>query len=78
MTEHDRTAHLSAGDLTGAVWFKSSYSDGAQQCIEVADLRATAYRSVAVRDSKDPEGPAFLIAPDRFAAFAGFAAGFEV
>ena len=78
MTEHDRTAHLSAQDLVGAAWFKSSYSDGGQGCIEVADLRTTSYRSVAVRDSKDPEGPAFLIAPDQFAAFTSFAAAFEV
>ncbi|MEU5547575.1 DUF397 domain-containing protein [Streptomyces sioyaensis] len=78
MTEHERTAPVAAPDLTGAAWFKSSYSDGGQQCIEVADLRATSRRSVALRDSKDPEGPALLIAPDQFAAFTHFAAGFEV
>ncbi|MFF2653688.1 DUF397 domain-containing protein [Streptomyces sp. NPDC058045] len=78
MTEHSRTAHLSAGDLTGATWFKSSHSDGAAQCIEVADLRATSYRAVAVRDSKDPNGPAFLVEPAVFAGFTAFAADFEV
>ncbi|MFJ5035647.1 DUF397 domain-containing protein [Streptomyces sp. NPDC088560] len=77
MTEYARRARLSAQDLTGAEWFKSSYSDGGQQCIEVADLRATAHRSIAVRDSKKPAGPALLFTADQFAAFATFAARLE-
>ncbi|GAA3058147.1 DUF397 domain-containing protein [Streptomyces roseofulvus] len=57
--------------LAGASWRKSSYSsDTGGQCIEVADLSA----HIAVRDSKNPEGPAFLASPAAFAAFVSAAA----
>lgn len=53
-------------DLTGAPWFKSSYSDDGGNCIEVAP----GYADVTpVRDSKDPHGPALLFAADAFASF---------
>ncbi|MBT2442210.1 DUF397 domain-containing protein [Streptomyces sp. ISL-36] len=49
-----------------ADWRKSTYSgDTGGDCVEVADLAA----HVAVRDSKNPEGPAFLATPAAFAAF---------
>jgi Domain of unknown function (DUF397) len=52
--------------LQGARWSKSSYSmPEANQCIEVA----AAGGIVAVRDSKDPQGPALAFAPAAFAAF---------
>ncbi|MDX2297539.1 MULTISPECIES: DUF397 domain-containing protein [Streptomyces] len=58
-------------NLAGANWRKSSYSaDNGGQCIEVADLSA----HIAVRDSKNPEGPAFLASPAAFAAFVSAAA----
>ncbi|MFJ3782259.1 DUF397 domain-containing protein [Streptomyces sp. NPDC090093] len=58
-------------NLTGAHWRKSSYSgDTGGNCIEVADLTA----HVAVRDSKNPEGPAFLASPAAFTAFVTAAA----
>lgn len=58
-------------NLAGARWRKSSYSgDNGGECIEVADLAA----HVAVRDSKNPEGPAFLTAPAAFTAFVRAAA----
>ncbi|MGJ7419715.1 DUF397 domain-containing protein [Streptomyces cinereoruber] len=58
-------------NLTGARWRKSSYSsDTGGDCIEVADLTA----HVAVRDSKNPEGPAFLASPAAFTAFVTAAA----
>lgn len=45
-------------DLTCANWRKSSYSgNGGATCIEVADASGGAERLVAVRDSKDPDGP---------------------
>ncbi|WP_121833712.1 DUF397 domain-containing protein [Streptomyces sp. S1] len=58
-------------NLMGARWRKSSYSgDNGGECIEVADLAA----HVAVRDSKNPEGPAFLASPAAFTAFVTAAA----
>ncbi|RPK32439.1 hypothetical protein EES39_38795 [Streptomyces sp. ADI92-24] len=53
----------------GAVWQKSSYSDGAgNNCVEVADLTSTAYAGIAIRDSKVPEGPALHLSVDTFVA----------
>ncbi|MCB8907526.1 MULTISPECIES: DUF397 domain-containing protein [unclassified Streptomyces] len=58
-------------NLTGARWRKSSYSgDTGGNCIEIADLTA----HIAVRDSKNPEGPAFLATPAAFTAFVAAAA----
>jgi hypothetical protein len=53
--------------LGGAAWRKSSYrgSDGGE-CVEVA---AIPNHRVAIRDSKNPEGPALLLSPTAFAAF---------
>ncbi|MER5546478.1 DUF397 domain-containing protein [Streptomyces sp. NPDC001233] len=64
------TIRNKASDLPGADWFKSSYSDGGEQCVEVADIR-TALDCVAIRDSKSPDGPALLVAPSTFASFIG-------
>ncbi|MEU8801758.1 DUF397 domain-containing protein [Spirillospora sp. NPDC048819] len=51
-------------------WRKSSKSDNTGgACVEVADLRAAA--SVAVRDSKDPDGPKLVFGADAWQAFAG-------
>jgi hypothetical protein len=61
-------------DVTRAVWRKSSYSSGnGGQCVEVArNLPGV----VAVRDSKDPDGPNLAVAPDEWRAFtAGVKAG---
>lgn len=63
------TAVVRAAELPGAAWFKSSYSGSDQsQCVEVADVRPAIGR-VAVRDSKNPEGPALLFGPAQFATF---------
>ncbi|MDX3535173.1 DUF397 domain-containing protein [Streptomyces sp. MB09-01] len=52
--------------LTGVKWRKSSYSgDTGGQCVEVAAQPAL----VAVRDSKNPEGPFFTVRPAAFSAF---------
>ncbi|MFJ2110689.1 MULTISPECIES: DUF397 domain-containing protein [unclassified Streptomyces] len=49
----------SAHTLTGVDWFKSSYSnDDNRLCLEGARLAGGA---MAVRDSKHPQGPAFVL-----------------
>ncbi|HEY1644711.1 MAG TPA: DUF397 domain-containing protein [Streptosporangiaceae bacterium] len=54
-------------DLSGAIWRKSSRS-GSGNCVEVArNLPGV----VAVRDSKDPAGPALAVTPEGWAAFTG-------
>lgn len=52
-------------DLTGASWFKSSYSQPSGDCVEVAHL----YGVVGVRDSKNVSGPALVFAPREWEAF---------
>jgi hypothetical protein len=58
---------MSARDLSTAVWRKSSRSNGngGNNCVEVAILDT----AVAVRDSKDPNGPALMFAPTQWDAF---------
>jgi hypothetical protein len=46
-------------DLTSAEWRKSSYSSNGGNCVEVA---ANLPGIVAVRDSKNPDGPALVFA----------------
>jgi hypothetical protein len=54
-------------DVTRAVWRKSSYSSGnGGQCVEVA---RNLPNIVAVRDSKNPEGPALVFTPQEWRAF---------
>ena len=54
-------------DVTDAVWRKSSYSgSNGGTCVEVG----TAGLAVAVRDSKEPDGPRLAFAADTWKAFA--------
>jgi hypothetical protein len=54
-------------DLEGVQWRKSSYSGGSGgNCVEVAGRLAGV---IAVRDSKDPDGPKLAFAPDAWGAF---------
>ncbi|GAA2858295.1 DUF397 domain-containing protein [Streptosporangium fragile] len=66
-------------DLTNAKWFKSSFSgDNGGDCVEVAELKNTAdgpaHKAghpdlIAVRDSKDPDGPTLFFTPAEWEAF---------
>lgn len=47
-------------DLSPAMWRKSSYSGGQGQCVEVAVID----RVVAMRDSKNPDGPALVFSSE--------------
>ncbi|MFI1361267.1 DUF397 domain-containing protein [Streptomyces sp. NPDC020898] len=58
------TRILTARDL-GVAWVKSSYSDAVNACVEVGGLPGT----VAVRDSRNPDGPALLMPSAAFASF---------
>jgi hypothetical protein len=52
---------------SGLIWRKSSYSGASGgDCVEIAQFPDTA---VAVRDSKDPDGPRLVLAPDVWHAF---------
>lgn len=53
-------------DLINAVWRKSTRSAQQGDCVEVASNLPDA---VAVRDSKDANGPALVVSPAAFAAF---------
>ncbi|TLF98859.1 DUF397 domain-containing protein [Nocardia cyriacigeorgica] len=55
-------------DLSRAEWFKSSRSGGRTDCVEVAWLPGG---HVGVRDSKNPTGPALVLTPNQWDAFAG-------
>ncbi|MEF9882647.1 DUF397 domain-containing protein [Streptomyces sp. P9-A4] len=62
---------IECAPLGSAAWRKSSFSGpNGGECIEIADLTA----HVAVRDSKNPGGPAFLATPAAFAEFVSAAA----
>jgi hypothetical protein len=55
-------------NIERADWRKSSHSgDNGGNCVEVARNLPGA---VAVRDSKDPEGPKLVFTPDEWRAFA--------
>ncbi|MDG4828650.1 DUF397 domain-containing protein [Solwaraspora sp. WMMD1047] len=54
-------------ELTGAIWRKSTRSNGhGGACVEVADNLPEV---VGVRDSKDPIGPALAFTPPAWRAF---------
>ncbi len=57
---------VTADSLDGAVWHKSSYSGTQGNCVEVArNLPGV----VAVRDSKNPDGPKLIVSSAEWRAF---------
>jgi hypothetical protein len=54
-------------DLSRAAWRASSYSNNGGACIQVA--RAGRALVIAVRDSKDPDGPVLAFTPGQWTAF---------
>ncbi|MEV0643742.1 DUF397 domain-containing protein [Phytomonospora sp. NPDC050363] len=60
---------IPAGELPGTVvWQKSRRSNSQGNCVELAALPDGA---VAVRNSRDPEGPALVYTRDEIVAFIG-------
>jgi Domain of unknown function (DUF397) len=61
-------------DLSRARWFKSTRSGpNCDNCVEVAFVE----QAIAVRDSKDPSGPALIFTTAEWDAFVGGAKGGE-
>lgn len=57
---------IPADELTGARWRKSQVSNPSGSCVEVAALSSDA---IAVRNSRDPAGPALVYTRAEIAAF---------
>jgi hypothetical protein len=63
---------MHAPDLSRATWRKSSYSNGSGgSCVEIAVLPPTADddHAIAIRDSKDPHGPALTFSARQWRDF---------
>ncbi|ASR38613.1 DUF397 domain-containing protein [Prauserella marina] len=57
---------ISADLLADATWRKSTYSGATGNCVEVATMTDG---SIAVRNSRDPHGPALIYTQQEIAAF---------
>ncbi|MET9181918.1 DUF397 domain-containing protein [Kitasatospora aureofaciens] len=61
-----RSVMVDRAELSGAQWFKSSYSNNGGNCVEVAP----GFTGVMpVRDSKDPSGPVLVFPSDAWKSF---------
>lgn len=57
-------------------WRKSSFSGANEsQCVEVAPLAAVGQDSIAVQDSKWPDGPLLQLSPAAFRTFVAHTRG---
>ena len=59
---------MPAGELPGAQWRKSARSSAQGNCVELAKLSGT---EVAIRNSRQPEGPALIFTGAELDAFLG-------
>ncbi|MEU0838604.1 MULTISPECIES: DUF397 domain-containing protein [unclassified Streptomyces] len=67
-------SHVDDASALPVTWWKSSFSDSGAQCVECGVVDA---ETVAVRDSKRPNGPALLFPREALSAFAAAAASGE-
>jgi hypothetical protein len=59
-------------DLTGATWHKPSSSGGNGACVEIAFVPGSKEGSdqvIAMRDSRNPDGPVLCFTPAEWEAF---------
>ncbi|AWI31911.1 DUF397 domain-containing protein [Streptomyces sp. ICN441] len=68
------TNGMPAGQLGSVTWIKSSHSNATGNCVELAALPGG---RVAVRNSRDPHGPALVYTRDEVEAFVAGARGGE-
>ncbi|HJP75528.1 MAG TPA: DUF397 domain-containing protein [Pseudonocardiaceae bacterium] len=66
MAGHIRNG-MSARHITEALWHKSSYSGAVGNCVELAPVAGGG--DVAVRNSRNPDGPALIYTWHQMAAF---------
>jgi hypothetical protein len=67
MSTHETYNGMPAGNLIGITWQKSSRSNPNGNCVELGRLPEGG--GVAIRNSRDPEGPALIYTNDEVAAF---------
>jgi uncharacterized protein DUF397 len=65
MTQRPEVPGMDGPDLSGAAWQRSSRSSGNGQCVEWAYLDD----AVAVRNSREPEGPVLVFTLEEWRAF---------
>ncbi len=63
---------MRASALSSVTWTKSSHSNATGNCVELAELPGG---RVAVRNSRDPQGPVLIYTRDEIAAFVAGARG---
>ena len=64
------TKNLTASELRGAIGGSLPTAEAARASVRIADLTATPFAGQrGIRDSKNPGGPALLIAKGSFAIF---------
>ncbi|MER7850141.1 DUF397 domain-containing protein [Kitasatospora sp. NPDC096077] len=62
---------MAVPETSAGHWYKSSYSAQANECVETARRAG----GMAVRDSKDPHGPALLFPAGAWHSFVGAVRG---
>lgn len=60
-----RKVTLSEAERQGLAWLKAQCSTGTGQCVEIASTAG----KIAIRDSKDPDGPILVYTSSEFSAF---------